>query len=531
MTQLFDIGRSALSSYQQALTAVSRNVANANTPGYARQSVNFRELAGGGGVDVVSLNRSADNSALASARDAVEERAFAEVRANALTRIDALISDDSTGLGAPLRRLSESVDAFAAAPTDIAVRQTLLANADGFAAQVRMIDDTLVREANQAGQQLGVLAASAQDQLDELAQIQGQLDRTERMDAATATLMDRRDVLLEGLAETLGVRSQINGNGTLQVTLGNGQPVIEAGQAVRLGVGADAEGQLQITTNGNLQPSRVIGGEAGGLLQLMHTDIPAAQDQLGRVAQSVAAQFNTAQVNGADLEGNVGTALFVEATPRVRELSNNAGTAVLGVTGDDSAELPASRMRLSFDGAAWSATDSRGATLPMAGSGTAGDPFTVGGVAINVTGVAAAGDSFMIEPAPASGFVSNALRPEELAAAAAGSAPNSGDNSNATALQETLRGGFLDGGRTSVQDANVNWISDTGQRTASALSAVSVARASESFALDRRDSIQGVNLDEEAADLLRYQQAYAAAAQVLATAGTLFDSVLAAMRR
>jgi flagellar hook-associated protein 1 FlgK len=45
------------------------------------------------------------------------------------------------------------------------------------------------------------------------------------------------------------------------------------------------------------------------------------------------------------------------------------------------------------------------------------------------------------------------------------------------------------------------------------------------------DSISGVNLDEEAANMIRYQQAYQAAANLISTAGKLFDSVLAALQR
>lgn len=42
-----------------------------------------------------------------------------------------------------------------------------------------------------------------------------------------------------------------------------------------------------------------------------------------------------------------------------------------------------------------------------------------------------------------------------------------------------------------------------------------------------RDSVSAVNLDEEAANLIRYQQAYQAAAKVMSVASTLFDEVLA----
>ena len=48
---------------------------------------------------------------------------------------------------------------------------------------------------------------------------------------------------------------------------------------------------------------------------------------------------------------------------------------------------------------------------------------------------------------------------------------------------------------------------------------------------DRRDGITGVNLEEEAANLIRYQQAYQAAAQIITTANDVFDTLLRAASR
>lgn len=530
MTQLFDIGRSALLSYQQALTTVSRNVANANTPGYARQTVQFGALPGGGGVDVLQLNRSADNLVLAGLRDSVNERGFAEARAGVLTRIDTYVSDDATGLAEPLRRLMSSVDALAAQPTDIATRQTFISAAEGFAAQAQSLESQFVAEANNATTQLSGLVQQAQNQLEELASVQAKIETSGTMDAATATLADRRDVLLEGLAESLGIHGQINGDGTLQVSLANGQPVIEAGRAVSLGLANDNNGQLQLTTNGNIQPSRVVGGQAGGLMQLMHTDIPAAQDQLSRIAISVARTFNEAQAAGEGLDGTSGPALFIEPQPRITAGGANTGSAMPTALVSDLSELPPERMILNFDGAAWTASTASGVAVPVSGTGTAGDPLQFGGMTMEYTGTAAAGDRFMVELAAVSQLEVAPIEPNSIAAAAAGSGANSGDNNNVLALQSALNGGLLDGGQTGIQNANVNWVSDTGQSAAAAISNADIARASETFALDQRDSIQGVNLDEEAADLLKYQQAYAAAAQVLSTASSLFESVLAAVR-
>lgn len=50
-------------------------------------------------------------------------------------------------------------------------------------------------------------------------------------------------------------------------------------------------------------------------------------------------------------------------------------------------------------------------------------------------------------------------------------------------------------------------------------------------ALTARESVSGVNLDEEAANLLRYQQSYQAAAQMIATADTVFQTLLSVVRR
>ena len=49
--------------------------------------------------------------------------------------------------------------------------------------------------------------------------------------------------------------------------------------------------------------------------------------------------------------------------------------------------------------------------------------------------------------------------------------------------------------------------------------------------LAARDAMSGVNLDEEAANMLRFQQAYQAAAQIIAIAGQMFDTLINAVRR
>ncbi|NNJ96634.1 MAG: flagellar hook-associated protein FlgK [Gammaproteobacteria bacterium] len=105
-----------------------------------------------------------------------------------------------------------------------------------------------------------------------------------------------------------------------------------------------------------------------------------------------------------------------------------------------------------------------------------------------------------------------------------------GDNRNALLLAGLATEKLLYAGSASVTDSYKKLVADVGTGTKQA----EINSLAQQRILDQtratRESISGVNLDEEAANLVRYQQAYQAAAQVIATAGSLFDTLLSAVR-
>ena len=106
-----------------------------------------------------------------------------------------------------------------------------------------------------------------------------------------------------------------------------------------------------------------------------------------------------------------------------------------------------------------------------------------------------------------------------------------GDNRNALLLADALSKPVLDGGTISLNSATGRLIGNIGVTTNQARTNRDAQQAIHNDNIAARDAVSGVNLDEEAANMIRYQQAYQAAAQMIATAGTLFDTVLAAVRR
>ena len=93
------------------------------------------------------------------------------------------------------------------------------------------------------------------------------------------------------------------------------------------------------------------------------------------------------------------------------------------------------------------------------------------------------------------------------------------------------RRNLMIGGTASLADTYGALIADVGTKTHQAGSNASMQESLLAQAEAAKSEVSGVNLDEEAADLVRFQQAYQAAAQVINVANSLFDSLLSAVRR
>jgi flagellar hook-associated protein 1 FlgK len=151
-------------------------------------------------------------------------------------------------------------------------------------------------------------------------------------------------------------------------------------------------------------------------------------------------------------------------------------------------------------------------TYQINGSGShaysAGDAISVNGWSLTLSGSVAAGDRFSVQKTGA----------------------NSSDNGNAQALARLGDRALFDGGLESINAAQSSLTTQAATRAQQAGLALDAQSAVKAQAQSARESVSGVNLDEEAADLIRFQQAYQAAAQVIATANEIFQSLLQATR-
>jgi len=103
------------------------------------------------------------------------------------------------------------------------------------------------------------------------------------------------------------------------------------------------------------------------------------------------------------------------------------------------------------------------------------------------------------------------------------------DGRNANALYSLQSAKSLLGGTTSFGSAYSQMVSEVGSQTSEAKVNASAQQGLLDQATEAQQGLSGVNLDEEAANLLRYQQVYQAAARCIGVANTLFDDILSIM--
>jgi flagellar hook-associated protein 1 FlgK len=162
----------------------------------------------------------------------------------------------------------------------------------------------------------------------------------------------------------------------------------------------------------------------------------------------------------------------------------------------------------------WTLTDSNG-VIAAGGSAiwSAGAPIELNGFALNLNGVPRSGDAITVSPTVSSaGNNGNALVLSALGEAAVVGA-------------STLPDGTLSVGK-SFTDAYASAVSNIGVRVQSATSAAKISSAFAETAETTRANKSGVNLDEEAARLIQFQQSYQASAKVLQVAQSVLDTLL-----
>ena len=556
MANTLGIGTTALSALQRAISTTGQNIANVNTDGYSRQSVTFSARpaqdigAGylGSGVQVTSIDRAYSQFMANDVQQRTASSGYYSLYANAAERVDSMLGDPSTSITQAMDSFFASAEAVANSPTSLPERQVMLSNAETLVQRfdyiVGRVDD-VTKEMNSqiagAVSEINQLAGGIATLNDEISKVPG------RGSGLPNDLLDQRDALIVQLSSLVDTKTLAQDDGSLNVFIGRGQPLVTGTVAETLATQTDPDlGSTSIVTlsafvAGSSDVSDFLtGGKLGAALTVADEVVNPTRRELNLLAVGFAETVNAIQEGGDDLQGVNGTALFTETegvvktAPSVDDSTANSGNAAVTFTVTDAKLLTGDSYRVDY-----TATGVNLRNLTTDAVTTLGaSPATVDGVQITYTAQVATGgaganqgDAFIVDPVfQASRFLEVKIDdPAKIAAASNGGA--AGNNGNMLAMIELRDQSLLKGSTATYGEVYNNLLSDVAVRTQRAQSSAETETALLGSALDRQSSLQGVNLDEEAANLVRYQQAYQAAAQIVAVANEVFDTLLRATSR
>ncbi len=326
MSDLLGIGSSALRAYQTALSAVGENVANAQTPGYARrrvvlqeQSVNtigdigYRPQVMFNGVTAVGVARAWDNFKAVEARFAATADGRASVRQQWLGGIETALDDGASGVGQAMTGFFNAASSLASAPDDTLGRRAVLSSLDNVASAFRTSGQALARRSDGIGQAADIEIASLNDALKALAAVNGALGPAAANGSARASLEDQRDQLIDFIAAKIDVNVTTGDDGRVTITSASNSGLsLLTGSGPNLALlvkAADGRLSLQLQTNGSTVPLPAAGGKLAGLVDVAQ-NVADRRAQLDSLATDFTAMVNGWSAAGVDANGNAGGALM-----------------------------------------------------------------------------------------------------------------------------------------------------------------------------------------------------------------------------
>jgi len=640
MADLLNNAVSGLTAFQRALSTTSHNIANVNTPGYSRQSAEFVTnppsfFAGsyfGNGVSIASVTRAYDQFLTTEVRDSTSFFKGSQKFSELAGYIDDVLADPKGGISPMLHQFFESVQDVADDPASSTARYALINTAATLSARFQGFDQRFEELGHNTSADIRTTIEEINSLVGQIRDINIALGEFAPSAASTqqsADLLDKRDALLNELAEKVDIQVIDEGENNLSIFIGNGQTMLSGSNAFSLAAQPDVGDPSRdvISYNGLINvfdiSANLTGGELGGLLDFRNHVLQPTRNALGRTAIGLAETVNAQMRDGMDLNGNLGQDFFSYDAPQSIAFSGNLGTPTVATVVSDVTALTVDNYVLDFDGANWTLTSDSGSSATVANGAPATLVFE--GLTLTINGATAvAGDRFTVKPtlAASGGLQVLTSDPNEIAAAApvrssaslnnlgsldisagivtdvtdpnllntatltfdnppatlradvdvvvgglpylAGAAipfsnnmlidangwqvslngapqagdvftvesnaGGSGDNRNALALAGLQSVGVFDGGIASLQEDYGSLVGFVGSQT---LAANLERDAQESLliqAIDRQSAKASVNLDEEAADLVRYQQAYEATARLISTAQTIFETLLNSVR-
>lgn len=529
----------SLSTQQALIAATSNNIANVNTPGYARRQVDVQTRASAGksggldignGVEASQVQRIVDRFLDRQVLSTSSSLGGANVLSDFMSRVDSLfnLTGDAPTVGSTMTDFFNSLNDLSIDPASIELRANALNKAQAVVDSIKTTFNSLAELQQEADRRLvpeiqGINSLTAQ-----VAELNGIISARESGTQTAGDERDQRELVLQKLAEKVGIQTIEQSDGSVTVSLPGGFTLVSGTLSRNLelttspsfmtGTPPPSLGGSPLsyivfdydsgvgTSHVDLTPSLVgTGGEVGGLLQVRGYNAPtntSAFDASGplvevasrveAIARSLLTTMNQTYLGPDRLPGTVGF------QPSSGDLNGNTPSGAFAL----------------FNVSTGISLDADGDGIPESTD-------------LDASGVDAFARSLNLAVTQPRNFA--AARDQSGGAPTAIFPPGDGSNVEALAqLQNTTlsltQGGYSFTG--TYGEAFTELVGHVGGLSSRAKLSAAVADDTKAAAMARREEVSGVSLDEEFTNLIKFQKVYEASARLIRIADELLDQLL-----
>ncbi len=529
----------SLSTQQALIAATSNNIANVNTTGYARRQVDVqtRTSAGssggldvGNGVEAAQVQRVVDRFLDRQILSTTSSSGGANVVNDFMERVDSLFSltGDAPTVGSSMTDFFNSLNDLSVDPGSIELRANVLNKAQALVDSIKTTFSSVADLQQEANQRLateiqGINALAAQ-----VAELNGIISARENGTQTAGDERDRRELVLQKLAEKVGIQTFEQADGSVTVMLPGGFTLVSGSMSRELeltttpsfitgtpppSLGGSTLSSVVFdydsgagTSHVDLTPNLVgTGGVVGGLLQVRGYNAAtntSAFDASGplveiasrveAIARSLLTTMNQTYLGPDRLPGTVG---FQPSSGDLNGNSPSGAFALFNVSGGISLDTDGDGIPESTD--------------------------------LDASGVDSFARSLNLAVTQPRNFA--AARDQSGGAAVPIFPPGDGSNVEALAQLQNTTLSFSQGSFNftgTYGEAFTEMVGHVGGLSNRAKLSAAVAGDTKTAAISRREEVSGVSLDEEFTNLIKFQKVYEASARLIRIADELLDQVL-----
>ena len=556
MSNVFGIlntGKVALLSQQAAIQVTGQNIANVNTEGYSRQEVIFEaatpinSIPGmlGTGVKITEIQRVFDQFIFSQINSETYTMGSFEAQKEVLDQIE-IVFNETTGGG-----LSNTLSEFFAAfqdlsinPQGLAQREAVLGKTAIVISRIQQLGSDLKQKRTDVDNNISATIDDLNLITSQIAQLNKQIHESEAGDLVNANdLRDQREKKIKELADLIDIQTLEENNNQITITTNQGQQLVLGQTAFSLSTQIDGDnfGLNNVMLDdgqGNLTniTSNISGGRLNGMVEVRDSFISERIKELDLFTAGLIREVNELHIAGYGTDGSTGNNFFDSLSITARANTSNSGSATIS----GSVYAPSTA---SIDEYQIEITGSNTFSLTNLTTGAASGTFTFSsgsavnlgnGLSTTLSGSAQTNDIFtfsLSEDASISININSTIS-SNRDKIAAGTSQLAGDGSNALSIAGIQNDLLFDSqtiasasGSYTFEDFYSSIVSNIGLKAEEMNTSVSHQESVINQLVNRREEVVGVSLDEEMINLIKFQQAFAAAAKIITSVDEMLTTV------